>query len=93
MRSTATGLFVLAAATLASQVVQAAQWCAQYDNGTSDCGIPTLASCQQSVSGVGGVCVPDRRSRMRNRASRNQQPAPFPLLFPDMLAPPNANRY
>jgi hypothetical protein len=93
MRSIAIGLFVLAASTLTSHVVQSAQWCAQYDNGTSDCGIPTLASCQQSVSGVGGVCVPDRRSQMRNRASRNQQPAPFPLLFPDMLAPPNGNRY
>jgi len=91
MRSTAIGLFVLAAATLASQAVQAAQYCAQYYNGTYDCGIPTLASCRQSVSGVGGTCVIDRRSQRPNRALRSPQPAPFPFLFPDLSAPPTGN--
>jgi hypothetical protein len=91
MRSTAIGLFVLTAATLTSQVGQAAQYCAQYYNGTYDCGTPTLASCQQSVSGVGGTCVIDGRSQTRGRASRNPQPAPFPLLFPNLLAPPTGN--
>lgn len=31
-------------------------YCAQYSDGTSDCGIPTLAACEDSVRGVGGVC-------------------------------------
>ena len=91
MRSAQIGLFVLAGAAFAPQAVEAAQYCAQYYNGTYDCGIPTLASCQQSVSGVGGMCVIDRRSQTRNRASRGQRPAPFPFLFPNMLAPPTGN--
>jgi hypothetical protein len=36
-----------------------AQYCAEYDDGTKDCGIATQQMCEQSVSGVGGVCVPD----------------------------------
>ena len=31
-------------------------YCAQYSDGTSSCGIPTLAACEDSVRGVGGVC-------------------------------------
>src|SRR5262245_64980691 len=41
----------------------AAQYCAQYNNGTQDCGIPSLRSCEQSIRGVGGICVPGGRSQ------------------------------
>jgi len=91
MRSAAISLLVLAASAVGIPVVQAAQYCAQYYNGTYDCGIPTLASCQQSVSGVGGTCVIDRRAQRRNRASGNPPPQrPFPSLFAPW-ASPNGN--
>jgi len=63
----------------------AAQYCAQYNNGTQDCGIPSLASCEQSIRGVGGICVPDRRSQQR----RARRPG-FRLLspYPDPTMPP-----
>lgn len=33
-------------------------YCAQYSDGTSlDCGFSSLAMCEQSVTGVGGVCI------------------------------------
>ena len=31
-------------------------YCAQYSDGTSSCGIPSLRECEDSVRGVGGVC-------------------------------------
>jgi hypothetical protein len=34
-----------------------------YSDGTQNCGIPTLQSCEQSISGAGGSCVPDTTSR------------------------------
>jgi hypothetical protein len=40
-------------------------YCAMYSDGSKSCGIPTLASCEQSVSGVGGVCMPDETSQQR----------------------------
>ena len=79
------GLLVAIVVTLdARGATAAAQYCAQYNNGTQDCGIPSLASCEQSIRGVGGICVPDTRSqrRVRRRA--------FPLLspYPDPTVPP-----
>ena len=49
----------------AQHPVRAQPYCAVYDNGSKSCGIPSLASCQQSVSGVGGICTPDETSQMR----------------------------
>ena len=49
----------------AGHTVQAQPYCAMYDNGTRDCAIPTLSSCEQSVSGVGGYCAPDTTSQLR----------------------------
>jgi hypothetical protein len=40
-------------------------YCAMYDTGNKSCGIPTLQSCQQSLSGLGGYCTPDETSQMR----------------------------
>jgi len=79
--------FLLVVSTVfdARGIAAAAQYCAQYNNGTQDCGIPSLASCEQSIRGVGGICVPDRRSQQR----RQRRPA-FPLLspYPDPSMPP-----
>ena len=47
-RSIVIGVFVLLAlAGDASQVVQAQAYCAMYDDGTRNCGIPSLDSCRQ----------------------------------------------
>ena len=32
------------------------QYCAYFSDGTSDCGYPALADCEQTVRGVGGWC-------------------------------------
>jgi hypothetical protein len=42
----------------------AAQYCANYTDGEKSCGIPTLESCQQSISGVGGYCGPDQSAQI-----------------------------
>jgi hypothetical protein len=39
---------------------QGAGYCAQFSDGSSaDCGFSTLQMCEQSVTGVGGVCIDD----------------------------------
>ena len=45
--------------------IHAQPYCAVYNNGTQNCGIPTLQSCEQSVSGVGGTCQPDNTAQER----------------------------
>jgi|SRR5215204_5408822 hypothetical protein len=62
----------------ASHVVQAQAYCAMYDDGSKNCGIPTLDSCRQSISGVGGYCAPDQTSQMRPDLFER------PRLFPDL---------
>jgi len=44
---------------------QAQGYCAMYNDGSKTCGIPSLAGCQQSISGVGGICTPDESSQLR----------------------------
>jgi hypothetical protein len=78
-------LFLVAVA-LASGPAGATQYCAQYYNGTYDCGIPSLSSCQQSVSGVGGICVVDKHSQQRTRRFRLFPANPYP--DPTMPPPP-----
>jgi hypothetical protein len=56
---------LFAVAIDAQHPVRAQPYCAVYDNGSKSCGIQSLASCQQSVSGVGGICSPDETSQMR----------------------------
>jgi hypothetical protein len=58
-------LLVINAIFAAAETVTAQPYCAVYDNGSKNCGIPTIASCQESVSGVGGICEPDLTSQMR----------------------------
>ena len=65
MRISLAGFFLLVFATsYAGQIVQAQPYCAMYNDGTRDCGIPLLQTCQQSVGGVGGYCTRDLTSQM-----------------------------
>jgi len=80
------GSFFLVVIALDARAARATQYCAQYYNGTYDCGIPSLSSCQQSVSGVGGICVVDRRSQQRTRRFRLFPTYPYP--DPTMPPPP-----
>src|SRR5215203_337446 len=58
-------LVVVALAGDAGHVVQAQTYCAMFDDGNKSCGIPSLDSCRQTISGVGGYCTPDQTSQMR----------------------------
>ncbi len=75
-------LALMSMVTLSS--ARAEQYCANYRDGTQQCGIPTWESCEQSLSGVGGSCGIDNTSqlpenllqRLRDRqdAEMNAQP-------------------
>jgi hypothetical protein len=56
---------VLALASDATHVVQAQTYCAMFDDGNKSCGIPSLDSCRQTISGAGGYCTPDMTSQKR----------------------------
>jgi len=58
-------VLVLASAPDAARTASAQPYCAVYNSGTQNCGIPTLQSCEQSVSGVGGICQPDNTAQLR----------------------------
>jgi hypothetical protein len=78
--------FVIAVAIAldAASNTGAAQYCAEYNNGSQNCGIPSLSSCQDSVRGVGGFCVPDTNPPRRIRRSG----FPPPSGYPDPRMPP-----
>lgn len=60
MRMRLTGFtLVFAAALCTAPCARAQTYCAMYNDGERNCGIPSWQSCQQSVSGVGGFCAPD----------------------------------
>ena len=64
----------------AERAAQAQPWCANFSDGSRNCGIPTLRACEQTVSGVGGVCAPDPNSQpqpMPGDGSLAQQPGPW----------------
>lgn len=56
------GLFSLAV-VVDGRREAAAQWCAQYDDWTSNCGFATFNQCLDTVRGVGGVCRFDPRAK------------------------------
>lgn len=64
----------------------AQSYCANFNNGMQTCGIPTLESCRETISGVGGSCAHDETSRLPpNLLQRLERDNPgSPLL------PPNA---
>lgn len=54
-------IFNPAAATASFQAAQSrtivpSAYCANYNDGTRNCGFPTMQACRQAMSGVGGVC-------------------------------------
>jgi hypothetical protein len=42
--------------TAGGPAANAAQWCAQYNDGGSNCGFYTRQQCLQTVRGIGGSC-------------------------------------
>jgi hypothetical protein len=47
---------VLALAFDSASRADAAEWCARYNDGSTNCGFHTLRQCRASVSGTGGFC-------------------------------------
>jgi hypothetical protein len=69
-------------------------YCAQFNDGSSpNCGFATLSMCEQSVTGVGGVCLANP-SQPIAPAAPPLPPLPLPpgqtsyQLFPPATAPP-----
>jgi hypothetical protein len=66
MRALMSGVvLVLVTVPDATRIAGAQPYCAVYNSGTQNCGIPTLQSCEQSVSGAGGICQPDNTAQLR----------------------------
>jgi len=82
------------------------QYCAIFSDGTSpDCSFTTFQECDQSISGIGGIC--DVNPSAGNQASPSPPQGPFwsdpaavppppiagqpspPLPLPDAVAPDN----
>jgi hypothetical protein len=60
-----------------------AQYCAQFNDGTSpDCSFATLQECDASVSGIGGVC------NINPAATYLPSPPQNPLPFDPTAVPP-----
>jgi len=87
MRLISTALLLIAAGSLVETAnADPYRWCAEYAGGrggSTNCYFITLRQCQETVSGIGGFCVPnnfydgrpvttpgERIDRGRNRAVR-----------------------
>ncbi len=55
------GLTILAALMADMHNGAKAQWCAYYEPTIYNCGFRTFSQCVANISGVGGLCSPDRR--------------------------------
>jgi hypothetical protein len=85
MRRNAIVTVLLAAAALSAVPSALSQpYCARYDEGSRECGIPTLQACEQSLRGLNGVCEPDVTAQLRPDFLRVLPPPPG-------LAPPPPN--
>lgn len=81
------GLVLALIIALGAPVTAPAQpYCAVNDDGTRNCGIPTMEGCRQSVSGVGGICQPDMTSQQRPDMIQV-----LPKLFPLPDSAPSQN--
>ena len=45
-------------------------WCAQYSDGSMNCGFATFLQCLTDVSGIGGFCTQNKVPRPRARRTR-----------------------
>jgi hypothetical protein len=50
------------------------KWCANYRNGSSNCGFLTIEQCRASVSGVGGDCQPNQFYTGPDKTSAQRSP-------------------
>jgi len=82
---------VLALANDAKHVVQAQTYCAMYNDGSKSCGIPSLDSCRQTISGAGGYCTPDMTSQMRPDFFDGRRLFPAPQPPPPPAGPQDPN--
>jgi hypothetical protein len=57
----AAGVLALTGALLTPAAAELYPYCAFYTNQSTNCGFPTLWSCQASVSGAGGYCAVNPR--------------------------------
>jgi hypothetical protein len=73
----------------AERTAQAQPWCANFTDGSQNCGIPTLQACEQTVSGVGGGCAPDPNSQPQ-RSDGWPAPQPGPWGVPPGQNDPNS---
>jgi uncharacterized protein DUF3551 len=80
---------------------QSYPYCAQYSDGPSlDCSFSSLSMCNQSVSGVGGICTPNPRGPGLSAAGSGPPafnptyvpPPPFQQRSPGPVAIPGAPR-
>jgi hypothetical protein len=70
--------------TFSSLHAQGNPYCAQYSDGTSlDCSFSTLSMCEQSVSGVGGICILNPRGAGSSSAN-----VPAQTFNPSYVPPP-----
>jgi tetratricopeptide (TPR) repeat protein len=98
IRSLATAALVAGAIGIdAATAARAAVWCAQYQGGSSNCGFSTQAQCLATVSGAGGMCVPQgddgakARSRVKpEKAARRKPDKRTPEKKAAEPAPPKA---
>lgn len=75
MKSLSILALLLAALTFDGRREAAAQWCAQYDDYTSNCGFTSFNQCRETIRGVGGVCRFDRTAT-RPREAERPEPTP-----------------
>jgi len=82
----AAGVLALASALPAPAAAELYPYCAWYTDKSTNCGFPTLWSCQAAVSGVGGSCGVNPRWAAQNGPAYNGPPPRSPR--PGRVPPP-----
>jgi Protein of unknown function (DUF3551) len=77
------GVAILMAAMLKPAAAELYPYCAWYSNQSTNCGFPSLWSCQASISGVGGYCGINPRW-----AAQNPSPSRGPARYQSRRVPP-----
>jgi hypothetical protein len=70
----AAGVVALTAAMPEPAAAELYPYCAWYNNQGTNCGFPTMWSCQAAISGVGGYCGINPRWAVQNRGAYNGPP-------------------
>jgi hypothetical protein len=85
----AAAIVALTAAMPAPAEARIYPYCAWYSDGSTNCGFPTMWSCQAAVSGVGGYCGVNPRAAQR-RPAHNFPRQPY---NPGWMGPPAYGNY